>query len=156
MKQRIIKSVLILLVMVSLMMMTTTSTRAEVITNVKVPIDFYDWLPYNGHLIYITGYEHDLISVIIDQNSGFHNKIQSQLKASGVDMQTGKKYEVMGVSNYEWNTKELPYEYTYTNNYRMIGQGSAPDFILQTMSHGTVNANGEVTADCYRGKIISK
>jgi hypothetical protein len=49
------------------------------------------------------------------------------------------------VTQYQDNGK-VGYEYTYVNNFRIIGQGPGNNYLIHNNFHYTINANGELTA----------
>jgi len=65
---------------------------------------------------------------------------------SGAGLSSGNKYRATGVTNDHFRISALPYEETYINNFRIIGQGPDNNFLVHETFHVTVNANGELTA----------
>jgi hypothetical protein len=145
-----------LLAVVALAMMPLA--HAEVTTNEKIPFDMtFGFVDNDGnpHLLHLTGYLHVLSAYTLDKAGGFHLKVHSQPEGvSGEDLITGAKYQGTGVTQWEQNGK-IGTEYTYINNFRLIGQGNAPNYLIHATYHYTINANGEQTAfvDNYRLEI---
>jgi hypothetical protein len=66
---------------------------------------------------------------------------------SGTGFVTGDKYQGTGITQTS-NTfsTPLPIEFTFVNNFYMIGQGPGNNFKVHETFHFTINANGVVTA----------
>ena len=114
------------------------------------------WVPWAadgaGEYIALSGYLHVLDHYTIDGNGGFHGKYHVQPQnAIGVGLTTGDEYVGTGVTQDQY-TGKVGYEYTYVNNFRMIGKGKAVTYLVHQTYHYTVNANGDLTAyvDNYR------
>ncbi len=60
---------------------------------------------------------------------------------------TGATYQVPGGFWIEVNVTPGATVMTQTGVLNVVGQGTAPDFTMQTVVHTTVDANGNVTAD---------
>jgi len=146
-----------LLAVVALAMMPLA--HAEVIQNEKYPLDMmFGFVDNDGnpHMLHLTGYLHVLYAYTLDNAGGFHMKMHSQPQGvSGEDLFTGAKYQGTGVTQWEQNGK-VGTEYTYINNFRMIGQGKAPSFLLHQTIHFTINANGELTANVDNYRLVIK
>ncbi len=121
--------------------------------NYEIPYSRYVWVPCaldgNGEYIYLTGRLHILEHITIDNNGGWHSKIHFQPKdLKGTGLTSGDKYQGTGVTQETMNIsgKGLPYEFTYVNNFRMIGQGPGNNYLVHETWHVTINANGKLTA----------
>lgn len=65
----------------------------------------------------------------------------------GFGLTTGTKYLAPGMLQTATNMNgPAPLTDTFVNNFHLIGQGDAPDFLFHQNLHLTVNANGDVTA----------
>ena len=65
----------------------------------------------------------------------------------GVGLTTGDKYNPTGVTQ-EVDTLALTggaTEFTFVNNFRIIGQGPGNNLQVHQLVHVTINANGDVT-----------
>ena len=70
-------------------------------------------------------------------------------KGKGVGLITGAKYEWNEAINESVNfdgSDGATYTGTFTQRFRLIGQGRVPDRFMNALFHMTVNANGEVTS----------
>ena len=99
-----------------------------------------------GEYVDLSGDLHDLYHLTFDGQGGVHVKFQDNPQGiSGVGLTTGDKYQGTGVTETEFNVK-VGEEYTYVNNFRIIGQGPGNNYLVHDNFHFTINANGTVTA----------
>jgi len=126
-----------------------TPSRAEVLTNDKIPIVILTLIPCVPETVILTGELHALVTQEVDSDGGIHIKTHFQPQGiSGVGSVTGVKYQGTGVTQEHFNIHSgLAIEDTFVNNFRMIGQGPGNNLLVHTTFHVTVNANGVVTAD---------
>ncbi len=101
-----------------------------------------------GENVVLDGYLHDVEHWIFNGNKRmimYH--IQPQ-QVSGVGQLTGVKYQGTGVTQGISHTSfdGSSYVYTQAGNFRIIGQGPGNNFLVHSLIHMTVNANGETTA----------
>jgi hypothetical protein len=145
------KPVIALLAVLSLVGVFSTATLAEVITNDRIPFTISVFVPCAnggaGEIVDLSGTLHVVFHVTVDSDSGFHSKSHSQPQGvTGIGQITGAKYQATGVTQDQFNGK-VGSEFTYVNNFRIIGQGPGNNFLVHQNVHVTVNANGEVTAN---------
>jgi hypothetical protein len=127
-----------------------TPTRAENVMNVSVPTNIFVFIPCAnggaGEVVSLSGNLHVLLNITNDNAGGFHFKDHAQPQGiSGVGLITGDKYQATGVTQFESNAK-VGQEFTFINNFRIIGQGPGNNFLVHETMHITINANGTVTA----------
>ena len=100
-----------------------------------------------GEVVLISGTLHVQNHITINGNR-VNLKIHFQPQgASGEGLTTGDKYNATGVSQEQ---DSLPItngaaEFTFINNFRIIGQGPNNNLLVHQTVHVTVNANGVVT-----------
>lgn len=139
--------------------MIAGTASAEVKENVKVPTTLLQVIPCSGDLVVVQGYMHILMTSTEDENGGIHGKVHFQPQGlSGVVVvgpNMGAKYQATGVTQDTVNAKKGQ-TYTYINNYRWIGQGQAPNFMVHETWHITINANGELTAVVDNVKVTCR
>jgi hypothetical protein len=101
-----------------------------------------------GELIQVEGDLHILVHMTISSSGNLSVKQHFQpMGISGYGLTTGDKYQATGVTQDEFSVNApLPYEETFINNFRMIGQGPGNNFSVHENFHITFNANGDVTA----------
>lgn len=100
-----------------------------------------------GEVVLLSGDLHALFHFTDDGSGGFH--VMSEFNPQGVSgtgLTSGDKYQGTGVTRFDFNAHALPFETTFINNFRIIGEGSGNNLLIHATFHITVNANGEVTA----------
>ena len=109
--------------------------------------------------VFIEGTLRTVAHTTIDENGGYHTKIQTDLKGQGEGLDSGDKYVYHYVNNYHENyslAMNENFNITETFIVNMIRQGSdttTDDFQTKLVFNFTVNANGEVTAEVYNYEI---
>jgi hypothetical protein len=135
--------------------------RASSFTENEVfPTDLFVYIPCGnggaGDLVVLSGNLHVLFHGTFDGSGGVHMKNHFQPQGiSGYSVTTGAKYQATGVTQDEFNAK-VGYEYTFVNNFKIIGQGGAANYLVHENFHVTVNANGTVTAFVDNFKFACK
>ena len=120
---------------------------AEVQVNDSTEISMLVGVPCAGETVLLTGPLHTLVTYTINDNK-VSGKSHSQPQGiSGVGSVSGAKYQGTGVtqSRFEGSLQNGQYNYTFVNNFRIIGQGTGNNLLVHMTTHITVNANGEVT-----------
>jgi hypothetical protein len=120
--------------------------QAAVTQNIKQPTTMVVVIPCNGDVVILEGDMHILMTFTLDGNGGVHVKSHFQPQNLKGTSEAGNSYIGAGVTQDNLNTK-VGETSTYINNYRMIGKGQAPNFMVHETWHITINANGEVTAE---------
>ena len=133
--------------------MGTRPAQAAVTTNIKIPVDIGEFIPCAnggaGDFVVLSGNLHILFTFTADSAGGFHFSGHFQPQGiSGVGLFSGDKYQATGVTRFNSNAKPpFPNEFTFVNNFRIIGQRPGNNLLVHETVHMTVNANGAVTAD---------
>ena len=101
-----------------------------------------------GELVLISGILHIQQHITINDS---HVTIKTHAQpqgADGVGLTTGDKYNATGVTQEEDGValQLSASEFTFTNNFRIIGQGSGNNLLVHQTIHETINADGTVTA----------
>jgi len=115
----------------------------------KIEWTDYIWNECTLESIEFEGTWHWNYQEVKDATGESHYKWHDNYHLVGV-ASDGTKY----IANDEWNSQG---DYPYTNDIRtirLISKGKETNFILQIRFHKTINANGEVTADFDKVKII--
>jgi hypothetical protein len=114
--------------------------------NYSAPFDAY----FFGctELIHFTGDLHILFHYTATGSGNYSSKFHFQPQGvSGVGLTTGIKYQATGVTQDEYSFNgPWPYEETFVNNFRLIGQGPDNNLLVHENFHITINANGVLTA----------
>ena len=125
------------------------AAQAAVAVNISVPIDLSVVIPCNGDTVELTGSLHILISFTINANQVSGKDHFQPQGVSGTDLTTGAKYQGTGVTQDQFSISLIKSraQVSSVNNFKIIGQGSAPSYLVHENAHLTVNANGTVTAN---------
>jgi hypothetical protein len=100
-----------------------------------------------GEMVFLSGNLHTLFHFTDDGAGGFHGMNESNPQGvSGTGSSSGDSYQGTGVTLSHFNTSGLPFNQTFVNNFRIIGQGNGNNVLVHQTFHITVNANGQVTA----------
>lgn len=130
---------------------TPARAQAEVVINDSVPIALSVFISCAnggaGEVVTLTGDLHVLIHVTIDSSGGMHMDAHFQPQGvSGTGVTTGDKYQGTGETSFRANIPgPPPFESSFVNNFKIIGQGPGNNFLVHENSHITVNANGDIT-----------
>ena len=133
-----------LVALMALAMVPATAETLNWIEPFDVEIPPFDCI---GEWVAITGEAHYVVSEIEDGAGGYHYILHGNIKGQGVGLDTGDKYQFNDAYNHELNVAadEFPFEETFRGTLRVIGQGKAPNFLIDYVEHITVNAGGEIT-----------
>jgi hypothetical protein len=143
-------------VMSMLLLPTTVLAQATHTTiNDQVPINQTAFVPCAnggaGETVELTGTLHTLIVVTTSDSGRITVKEHFQPQGvTGIGETTGDTYQATGVTQQTqtWDgNDDMPIEFTFVNNFRIIGHGPGNNFLVHETTHVTVNANGEVTAE---------
>src|SRR5437667_383426 len=112
------------------------------------PIDLFVFIPCaadgEGEWIELTGQLHDRFHVTMDSSGGFLVDLEDNPQAvKGIGQTTGEKYEANGMTKDQIRLK-AGFQETYVNNFRIIGQGPASDFLIHDNFHMTITADGQL------------
>jgi hypothetical protein len=96
-----------------------------------------------GEVVSLSGTLHEVIHLTIDANGAVHATLVDQPQGvSGFGQTSGAKYQGTGVTQQVSNTND----FTFVNNFLIIGQGTGNNFLVHQLAHFTTNPNGELTA----------
>jgi hypothetical protein len=104
--------------------------------------------PCNGEVIDGSGIFHLKTSSTVTPSGRVNGTFHINAKGKGVGQSTGAKYEWNDAINesFGFDADFAPFTNTFTQRFRLIGQGGVPDRRIDVTFHITVNANGEVTS----------
>jgi hypothetical protein len=134
----------------AMVLLVAGSGSAGVLVNVAVPFSAVVSVPCaNGGVgedVALEGFLHVLITETVDRNDVGHTTSHFQpLGISGTGLTTGDSYEATGITRDQVNGTEPPFEVTFVNNFRIIGQSTGNNLLIHEIFHVTVSANGELT-----------
>ena len=129
------------------------ATPAQAAVNVNVSEDFTGFAVFvscanhgAGELVVFTGNLHILFTTTFDAKGGVHFSTHFQPQGlRGIGVVTGDSYQATGVTQDHFNGK-IGQTFTAVNNFRIIGTGPGNNYLVHSVDHYTVNANGTVTA----------
>jgi hypothetical protein len=99
----------------------------------------------DGTLLTLQAKWHQVYGLTFDGAGGVHVSEHTNVQGQGTDATTGVDYVVSDVANLEYNAK-LGFEETYTESYKLIAKGKAPNALLFSDFHITVTPNGDLTS----------
>lgn len=130
---------------------TVFSQAIAITTNDFVPFAQVNLVPCAnggaGELVLIQGVLHIQQHITINNNRATIKSHFQPQGGEGVGLTTGDKYNPTGVTQ-EVDTIALTggaTEFTFVNNFRIIGQGPGNNLQVHQLVHVTINANGDVT-----------
>jgi hypothetical protein len=141
----------VVMVMVSLLGPTSALAAADTFTvNQSFPLYMWVYVPCavggTGETVEITGNMHYVYHITSNSQGGYQLTIVNNPQGiSGFGLTTGEKYQGTGITRTNQNVN-AGNEYTYINNFRIIGQGTGNNYLVHDNFHITVNADGTVTA----------
>ena len=120
-------------------------------SSVVIPINLGVFVPCAvggaGEVVLLSGNLHSLYHFTDDGAGGFHVMSENNPQGvSGTGTISGDKYQATGVTLQHFNTSGLPFNQTYVNNFRIIGEGPDNNYLVHQTFHVTVNAKGQLTA----------
>jgi hypothetical protein len=139
--------------------LAAAESRADVIVNQSVPIEFDVLVPCAaggaGEVVHLTGQVETLLSLTSDGAGGFH--LVQHVNPQGVvgtGLTTGDSYRGTGVTSTEANFG-AGLQTSFVNNFRLISSGSGVNFLVHENENLVVGADGtvkvgfdHVTASC--------
>jgi hypothetical protein len=147
MTNHLVRRVHLTLMASALMFGMSTVASAEVTLNVSVPFAAVIANPCLGEPVALSGELHVLLSI---QPTGNGLHISSHFNPQGVSgtgLVTGAKYQGTGVTRTSvFIDAPPPFDFTFVNNFRIIGQGQANNYDVHSNFHIAVNAANEITA----------
>lgn len=129
-----------------------------IVENEVVPVALGVFIPCAldglGEVVVLEGTLHFVTGITEDANGGLHVTTSAQpQRLQGVGLTSGDRYNGTGITREQFNTSGLPFETTYVNNYRVIGQRDGNNYLVHTNTHLTINANGEVTTEIDNSSV---
>lgn len=140
-----------LLICLALTTLLIVPASAAVTTNDVTDISLTVFVPCadggNGELVDLSGPLHTVISFTINGNnvSGYYH-FQPQ-GITGVGETTGITYHATGVTqaSFKASFQNGQANFTFVNNFRIIGQGAGNNYLVHETLHMTFNADGTLT-----------
>src|SRR5215469_3353694 len=102
-----------------------------------------------GEVVDLSGPLHTLIRFTINDNNVISGLFHVQPQGiSGTGETTGDKYQATGITeeSFKSSLRNGQANFTFVNNFRIIGQGPGNNFLVHETLHFTINEDGTVTA----------
>jgi hypothetical protein len=121
--------------------------RADDVFNITFPANGVVSDPCTGQMYASTGECHATLRRTVDSSGGVHFGVHEDCHFTLTDLITGAP---IGVANSIFdsqidNSGPPPLEVTTTSHSSQITRGSGDDFIIDVLTHITINADGSVT-----------
>ncbi|HET7813027.1 MAG TPA: hypothetical protein VFL13_01485 [Candidatus Baltobacteraceae bacterium] len=123
----------------------------SVVSNLKLPLQFDIFIPCAdngaGENVALSGTLHDLATAVVNANTVHITFEDNPQDLKGIGQTSGDKYEGTGVTREDVNfaVTGFPANFTYVDNFRIIGPGPSNNFLVHEVAHLTINANGAVS-----------
>ena len=130
----------------------TSFTDVEVVEWTDFPVFVPCALDGAGEMVYLSGTFHNLFHVTEDRAGGTTIRYQlNPQNVTGVGETSGDTYQGTGGSGGHslFTISGVPYTDTFVDNFRIIGQGSGNNLLVNVRGHFTVNARGDVTVSNF-------
>lgn len=136
------------IVAVIALVLLSRGASAEVVTNMFVPLNATVNNACTGEPVTLTGELHVLAS-IQETGNGLRISMHTQpVGATGTGSVSGATYHATGITRqFIFLDGPPPQDRTFVNNFYIIGEGSAPNFMVHTTIHLTVDADNNVTTN---------
>lgn len=149
----VVKLAFLMLALVLVLSAGVAPARAQATTyktNIFEPTELFVYIPCAlggmGEYVYLSGPLHILIFTTLNASGGFVSKTHFQPQGiSGTGQTSGDRYQATGGTQ-DIFTGRIGSNYTYVNNFKIVGQGTGNNYMVHETFHYTVNANGTVTA----------
>lgn len=148
-----LRRVLIALMAVALMLGITPSTaNAAVQENIKIPLAGLEFDICGETLVHTSGNLHIKFTYTENDNRISGSAHFQPQGAKLVGTVSGNEYVGTGITRDNFSEPvgdNGATTFTFVNNFRIIGKGDAPNFLEHGVTHITLNADGELTADVH-------
>jgi hypothetical protein len=129
-------------------LLTVIGVEAKATTETTIiTIPFTTQQEFCGEIIAIDGEIHGVIHVTENANGGFHTSSLFHPRGlTGIGLISGARYHAVGETRFSFNSNGATSD-TFVNNFKLIGEGRAPNLLIHETIRVTINANGDVTAE---------
>jgi len=110
--------------------------------------------PCLGEPVLLESTVHVVLHTTVDANGAvFTTRHTQPMGAIGVGLISGTTYHATGVTKRLTNAGPPPSDFTIVNNFNVIGEGDAPNFLVHQLVHVTTNANGDLAAEVEQDQV---
>jgi len=147
---KLVLLVAVLLLVLSLGIVPAQAKATTFTVNYSEEIELYVFVPCalggTGEEVYLSGPLHILMTTTFNDSGAFVIRDLFQPQGiSGTGMISGDRYQATG-ETMDTNTGRVGYEYSFVNNFKIVGHGSGNNFMVHENLHVTVNPDGTLTA----------
>jgi hypothetical protein len=105
--------------------------------------------------VLLEGTLHVVLHTTVDANGEVLTTRHFQpMGITGVGQVTGTIYHATGVTEtIRVGSGPPPTQFTFVNNFRIVGEADGPNYLVHEVVHFTIDANGELRADFEQGSI---
>ncbi|MDH3292337.1 MAG: hypothetical protein OEO20_15940 [Gemmatimonadota bacterium] len=97
-----------------------------------------------GEDVALSGSVHVRFRSFESSNGGVHLQFHADQALKGVGLTSGIRYLHHSVSNFTMMDQTFPWEQTSVSTLAFVSQGSAPNLVVMTLQHITVDASGQL------------
>jgi len=143
--------------LIALMALTSLATfwipgtaLAAVEENFSFPVEGMVFENICGETLTHTAGELHVLITYTENNNRVSGMIHFQPQGAKMVDEEGRTYSGTGVEMFRFNeprNENGAVNFTHVSSFKLIGHGDAPNLLEQIVSHVTINANGEVTAE---------
>lgn len=128
-----------------------------VTTNVQLPVN-QTVTDCNGQPVVLSGTVHMVVHFTTDANGGTHAGFHTNYQGVSGTSPTNPNitYRAVNSSHQTFNSRDPQSEFTSIENVRLISSGPTDNLIIKVMTHITINANGEATAEFTRIEVVCR
>lgn len=132
--------------------------RAEVVVHLAAPVEFLVEIPCAvsgaGEIVAFAGTLHVRVSETYDGRDAVHASIHVQPQGIvGVGLSTGDRYRATGLTRETFNPNIGALNYTYVNNFRIIGAGPGNDYAVHQVMHVTLGPGRDLVVQTESVRI---
>lgn len=147
--------------LVSMAALAVYAAKAEVTTHVTIPVASVISVPCavagEGEQVALTGSVEAVFVTALDATGEMHIvTVINQTGISGTGLTTGAKYQATGVNRFSFSSSGQVSEFTFVNNFQLIGPGRDNNLVMHETIHLTVKSSGEITANVANFSIDCK
>jgi hypothetical protein len=119
---------------------------AAIITNETMPINVTIENACTGEIVDFTGSCHNIRTITPNKNGGEQQSFISICQATGVGETTGTPYILSAEGPTVMTFNAGGNTQTAHEDFQVISVGSAPNFVIHTLFHITINPDGTTTS----------
>jgi hypothetical protein len=133
---------------------TVRAQATTIHSNLRVDVVDVAFSPCTQENIILSGQQHIVTKTTFDAGGGAHTVLHLNELTMGTGEISGAQYQHTAAINDVSNARGPgPVEITIQLHNHLISQGDFPNHLIHSISHFTINANGEITGMTNRLRI---